>query len=133
MKILIVDDDQISRMKLGAILKTYGHTEEAESGELAYEMVEEGYNTNSPYDLCTLDIEMPGWDGQATLKKIRELETTRGIPKNKRLSILMITVKGDQRNIMDAFFSGSKWYLQKPVTPEKMKRALEKMNIVASK
>lgn len=130
MKILIVDDDQVSRMKLSAILQPYGQTEEAESGKQAYEMVEEGYNINSPFDLCTLDIEMPGWDGQMTLKKIRELETTLGIQKDNRLSILMITIKGDQRNIMDAFFSGSKWYVQKPVTPEKVKSALEKMNII---
>ncbi len=130
MKILIVDDDQVSRLKLGAILKLYGRFKEAAGGEEAYDMIRKGYDSGDPFQLCTLDIDMPGWDGQKTLKEIRAMETDLGIAKKERIPVLMITIKGDQKNIMDAFFSGSEWYLQKPVTPEKLKKSLTKMALL---
>ncbi len=129
MKILIVDDDAITRMKLGALLKPYGNTEEAENGQEALKKIKENYQNRNSFSVCTLDIEMPGWSGQETLQRIRAWEEEQEMNMSQRLRIIMITMKKDQQNIMKSFFEGSEWYLKKPVTPENLKKSLSVLGV----
>lgn len=66
-RILIADDDPISREVLAAILEGGGHVvTAAENGEEAARL----YRENPP-DLIVLDIFMPEQDGLETLRELR--------------------------------------------------------------
>lgn len=91
-KILIVDDEPRIREVLVRFLTKEGfQTITAASGQEALDKVVE---EKPIVVLC--DIKMPGMDGMAVLKKIREI--------NDRLSVIMITAVGDEdiaRQVME--------------------------------
>ncbi len=69
-RILIIDDDDISRDVLRAILESDDHdVEEAEDGQIAIDMVRE-----SVPDLVITDIFMPGKGGVDTIEELKVME-----------------------------------------------------------
>ena len=120
MKILIVDDDPISRKVLRSILATQGHCDLASDGEDAYSCVTQAIEEGESYDLVTLDINMPDMDGQEVLARIRSFEESRGIRGLDQVKIIMATGLEDSRNIMKAFNTGCEGYIVKPFDQEKI-------------
>lgn len=68
--------------------------------------------------LVFLDIEMPGMDGQATLKQIRSDAQFREIP------IVMMTGVADERQMQQAALSGANSYTIKPANAEQFLRTV---------
>jgi len=130
MKILIVDDDFVSRSKLEALLSVYGDCETAENGNQAFEMFQKSCENSSSYDLITMDIDMPGMSGHEVLSKIREWEEARNLCKHRgNVKILMATSMQSRTDIMSSFREGCEGYLKKPITPENLAEALDKIKI----
>ncbi|MCP5053853.1 MAG: response regulator transcription factor, partial [bacterium] len=100
MKILIVEDDFYSRRLLQRILAPYGECDIAVNGQEAVEAFKHSLGEEFSYDLICLDILMPVMDGQETLKKIREIEETRGIYGDDGAKIIMISVMDDNKSIL---------------------------------
>jgi two-component system CheB/CheR fusion protein len=68
LRILLVDDEEIIRSTVGAILDTLGHQAHAAAGGLeALRLVQDGL---AP-DLVILDLNMPELDGSETFKRLR--------------------------------------------------------------
>ena len=130
MRILIVDDDYISRTQLKALLSGYGDCDAVPEGRLALEMIECSYNENVPYDLITMDIDMPGMIGQEVVREIRNLEANQKVDFSEEVKILMITVKDDPKSIMTSFKEGCEWVLKKPVTPDQIKETLTNLGFL---
>lgn len=100
-KILVVDDDRQLRRVFRALLASQGCTViEARDG---YEAIEE-IKAENP-DLVFLDIIMPGIDGLETCKRIREFSI---------VPIIMVTVRGDEKDKVLAFDAGADDYIVKP-------------------
>jgi two-component system, OmpR family, KDP operon response regulator KdpE len=100
--VLIVDDEAALRRTLGAVLTAGGFAvEEARNGEEALRSLE-----RHPVDLVLLDINMPGLDGIATCRRIRDLSPDAGI--------VMVTVRelGDDK--VSALEAGADDYVTKP-------------------
>jgi len=130
MRILIVDDDFVSRTKLEALLSAYGDCDTAEDGHQALDMFEQAHDQSSHYDLITMDIDMPGISGHEVLSKIREWEDTHHVYKQGQSArILMSTSLQSRTDIMSSFREGCEGYLKKPVTPEKLAEALAAIDI----
>jgi two-component system chemotaxis response regulator CheY len=88
MKILVVDDDPVSRKMLQKIMSSFGECEEVENGKAAIKSFEQAWANFTPsFDLITLDISMPEMDGTEVLNRIRELEIKKEIPLEKRVKI----------------------------------------------
>ena len=80
MRVLVVDDDYVSRTKLKALLTSLGGDCDAlPDGEMVIKMFEKAHEESVPYDLITMDVEMPGMSGQEVVQKIRESESSNGI------------------------------------------------------
>lgn len=130
MKILIAEDDFVSRRLLASYLTPYGPCDLANNGEEAIDssrkMIEEG----KPYDLICLDIMMPNLDGQKALKEIRRIESERGLSRPQGSKIIMTTALSDINNMWQAFSEHCDAYLVKPIRKEKLQEQLQALNLV---
>ena len=60
MKILIVDDDLVSRSKMEVLMSSFGECILAHDGLEAISEYRRAWEECAPFGLITLDIEMPG-------------------------------------------------------------------------
>jgi len=120
MKILIVEDDLVSRLVMQEFLADFGVAHVAVNGREAVDGVRASLKTNQHYDLICMDIMMPDVDGHQALKEIRALEEARGIFSTDGAKILMITALDDLQNKIDAFSSLCDGYLTKPIHKEQL-------------
>jgi two-component system, chemotaxis family, chemotaxis protein CheY len=130
LKILIVEDDFISRMILQEHLNVYGKTHIAVNGKEAVAAVEAAVSGGAPYDLVCLDVMMPEMTGQEALRQIRDLEESRGIFSSHGVKIMMTTSLDDVKSVSAAFRSLCDAYLVKPIRKEKLALELRKLQLV---
>ncbi len=96
MRILIVDDEADHCFLLRKGLVGYYETlDEFDNGEDAVEAFAKALADDRPYDMITLDINMPKMDGHEVRKKIREIEKERNISGENRAKILMVSAERD--------------------------------------
>jgi DNA-binding response OmpR family regulator len=102
-KLLVVDDEPLLREVLRDFLSEQFDVMECASGIDAVRLASEW----SP-DVILMDVMMPGMDGIAAVKKLRENEQTRSIP------VLMLTAVNSTPNRIEAFDFGADDYITKP-------------------
>lgn len=127
MKILIVDDEKISRKILVNKLESIGECVETQSSEKALELLDEAEKNESPFDLMTLDVSMPKMDGRQVLKTIRQKEQKLKIDRKDRLKIIMVTSRMTMSTIKECIKLGCNGYLSKPVTKFQLIDNLERL------
>jgi len=104
-KILIIDDDPTSNILLKNILIKYGInnilciTDSHQASEV--------FSKFEP-DLIFLDLEMPVFNGLQVLSKLQKAN------KKPMLSVIMISIKNDQRSRNCALALGIDYFIQKP-------------------
>jgi two-component system, OmpR family, KDP operon response regulator KdpE len=100
--ILVTDDDPDLRRVLKRTLDALGFdVAESSNGEQALERVEE-----RPFNAVLLDVNMPGIGGIATCREIRK--------KAPRMQILMLTVRDQEADKIEALDAGADDYITKP-------------------
>jgi two-component system OmpR family response regulator len=124
-QILIVDDDKNIRRFLSLVLCSAGYkTFDADSAKEALHIMEK-----QKIDLIILDIMLPGMDGYAFAKLLREC--------NNDIPILMLSAKQLPQDIKQGFLSGTDDYMTKPVDEEEMllriKALLRRSKIVSER
>jgi two-component system chemotaxis response regulator CheY len=120
MRILIVEDDFISRKLMLAYLMSLGECDIAVNGQEALEAFMLAIEEGQPYDLVCLDIMMPEMSGQMVLKYIRQIEKNKGTLPADSVKIIMTSALKDGKNVMEAFNSQCEAYLVKPIDREKL-------------
>jgi two-component system, chemotaxis family, chemotaxis protein CheY len=120
MRILIAEDEFISRKVLNNMLSAYGDCDIAIDGTEAVTAFKEALATGSPYDLICLDINMPHLSGVQVIEKIREIEKKQGITGSKMVKIAMTTGNSDTESIRGSFNAGCEVYLVKPLSREEV-------------
>jgi DNA-binding NtrC family response regulator len=103
-QILIVDDEQVSRNVLRAVLNGEGYTEvdEVGTGKEAVEALKE-----KEYHLVLLDKNLPEGDGLHVLKLAKELRPG--------IEVILITGFGTMESVIEAMDLGAYGYLTKPL------------------
>ena len=129
MNILIVDDEPVSRTKLKLLLSGYGRCQEAVTGEQAIEMFTESFNSGEPYDLITVDVNMPGMSGQELVERIRKFEAGIGIANQANVKIMMVTAESDSDVVMASIIQGCNGYLLKPFNKETLDKTIAQIGI----
>ncbi len=132
MKILIVDDDVISRRILSAICREFGDVDVACDGKEALAVFDAATKDEDPYELILLDIIMPVMDGEEVLRRIREIETEIGIFGKKKCRIVMSTSLKDKDHIMGSFREGCDGYIVKPFSKDGVIHDLKKQGIISA-
>ncbi len=102
-RLLVVDDDDVTRMLACAALEEAGFTvSEAGDGEAGLE----AYARERP-DLMLLDVMMPGLDGFETCRRLRA--------SGAHLPVIMLTGLDDTASIESAYDSGATDFISKPI------------------
>ncbi len=127
MKILIVDDEKISRKILVSKMKNLGTCVAVGDPKRGLVEIAEAAKKGEPFDLITLDVSMPGMDGKQVLKHIRSGEITAKVPKEERVKILMVTARMNMNTIKSCIKMGCNGYLTKPVSRFQLLQNLGKM------
>ena len=103
-KILLIDDNPKNLQVAMSILSQEGYTLiYATEGEKGLSLAKE-----SDFDLILLDVVMPGMDGYAVAKALKE------DPKTKDVPIIFLTVKDEEKDIVKGFECGGVDYVTKP-------------------
>ena len=129
MRILIVDDEMVSRTKLELIMEYFGDCQTAEHGEEALAAFHEAHQNRDPFDLLMLDINLPGMDGIQLLSAIRDAEKQLNIDRANRAKILIISSYRDKERIVASVQSGCDDYIGKPFEMELIRQKLLKLGI----
>ena len=130
MKILLAEDDFVTRKFMANFLSKYGECEVTVDGMEAVDAFMLALEEGEPYDLVCLDIMMPALDGYQTLKAIRDLEKERGIAESKQAKIIMTTALSEGRNVQKAFELGCVAYAGKPIDQQKFENVLKKLELI---
>jgi two-component system chemotaxis response regulator CheY len=130
MKMLIVEDDFISRTLLQEILKGYGTLHIAVNGKEAIEAVRMAMDLNEPYDLICLDVMMPEVDGNTALKEIRSMERSKGVAPANAAKIVMTTSVTDKNQVMEAINAQCDHYLIKPIRKPVLIKELQRLKLI---
>lgn len=105
--VLIVDDDPFISGLASAKARQLGHqVEVAENGEDGLRMA-----LSLQPDLIVLDLMMPKLTGIEVCRSVRAVPAMRATP------IIMLTGKGQERDIEEGFAAGATDYLVKPFSP----------------
>ena len=104
-KILVVDDDAWNLKLAVTVLEQAGH--EVLSAEGGAEGIEAAL-AHAP-DLVLMDVQMPGMDGIAALKRLRAEPRTAAL---KVVALTALAMKGDRERLLAEGFDG---YLEKPI------------------
>lgn len=126
MRILVVEDEKISRTYLATIAKKYGECDIAEDGEIALKKIEKSFEENSRYDLIFLDIMLPKITGHGILEVIRSLEKDNEISEKDKMIVIMTSALRDSENVKKAYEESADGYLVKPIFKDKVVEILKK-------
>lgn len=123
---LIIDDEQLAREELKYLLDSVGGVEVlalGTNGIEAVNLIEE----HRP-DMVFLDVQMPGLDGFAVLKKLQERRHAKanGRPEEEPLPHIVFATAYDQYAVR-AFDVNAVDYLLKPFDRERVEQAIERV------
>lgn len=111
MKVLIADDDSITRKTLEASLNKWGYdVETVENGNDAFEVL----NKENHPAVAIIDWMMPGLSGLDLCKKVK------GLTSDNPPHLIMLTSKDLQEDIIEGLSSGADAYIKKPFFNEEL-------------
>jgi two-component system chemotaxis response regulator CheY len=120
MKILIAEDDFVSRKLVNTLLAPLGEVDVAANGNEAIMAVKMAFKNNQPYDFICLDILMPEVDGIMVLKKIRQLEAQKGLNPETRSKIIMTSAVSDKSYVLASAQADCDGFLVKPIKKDRL-------------
>lgn len=114
--ILAVDDAKVIRLMVQSTLEREGHTVTlAENGREAL-----NFARDNTVDLVITDLNMPIMNGMVLAAALRNLDEHRFTP------ILIMTTENSDYKKSKAKSSGASGWIQKPVDPERLLKAVKK-------
>jgi len=121
-KILVVDDNQANLKILTHNLQSVGIEVVALTvGSDVLQTLQKSLNSGKPFDLCILDIQMPGMSGYDVAKEIRNPNLQF---QNLPMIALSSLMEQDAKKCEEAGFDG---FLSKPVNRKKLYQMLERV------
>jgi diguanylate cyclase (GGDEF)-like protein len=115
MKILVAEDDLVTRRILAAYLAKWGYEAVmVADGEEAWRLLQKD---DAPR-LAILDWMMPGLDGTAICREVRKLNL------QPYIYLILLTARGYKEDLIEGLEAGADEYLTKPFDPYELKARL---------
>ncbi len=104
-RILLVEDNAANRRLIGDHLRRVGYVvEEVGTADAGIALA-----LSEPFDLCVMDVQLPGTDGLTATRLLRASPITRDLPV---LAVTAHAMRGDEERILAA---GCDAYAAKPI------------------
>ena len=123
LNILLVEDDPADQKLVRTSLKSQKVANDlnvVSSGEQGIDYLYGGNGASRP-DLILLDLNMPGMGGKEFLRWIKNDENLKQIP------VVILTTSNSERDIIESYKLQASGYVNKPVTLEGFKQAMERL------
>lgn len=113
MKVLVVDDDVVSRMVLMHLIDSCGSFDivEAEDGADAWQQLEGGLRPA----ICFCDLRMPRLSGMELLQRVKAHAEINSMP------FVLVTSANDKDTVQEATRAGATGYIVKPFQAEQVR------------
>ncbi|OEZ61643.1 MULTISPECIES: response regulator [unclassified Duganella] len=113
MKVLVVDDDVVSRMVLMHLIDSCGKFDivEAEDGADAWQQLEDGLRPA----ICFCDLRMPRLSGMELLQRVK------GHAEINTMPFVLVTSANDKDTVQEATQAGAAGYIVKPFQAEQVR------------
>ncbi|MBX7458298.1 MASE1 domain-containing protein [Qipengyuania sp. 1NDH17] len=119
-RVLLAEDHDVNRMLVTAMLEQLGqHVEVAHDGLEAVSKALDAAESDAPFDLVLMDVQMPGCDGYSATRMIRQ-----GGVSQARLPIVALTANAFPEDVAAARDAGMQAHLAKPLVFEELAAAL---------
>ncbi len=117
-KVLIVDDEPVTRETIGDVLEAKGYiVDKAGSGDEALKKVKEG-----GFEVALVDLKMPGMDGISAYKEMRKIDPN--------LRIVLMTAYSLESWVVLALKLGADGVLYKPFDPDIVVRNILSKDVI---
>ncbi len=130
MRILIAEDDLISRKYLHRLLQSYGECDLTSNGIEAVDAYFLALEENHPYELICLDIMMPKLDGIRAFEIIRKNERQGNTPYETAVPIIMTTALSESPDVFHGYATGNEYYLTKPFDIGSLTNAMRTLKLI---
>jgi CheY-like chemotaxis protein/HPt (histidine-containing phosphotransfer) domain-containing protein len=120
LRILVVDDNATNRRIFGRMLEGFGCQVTAVANGLeVMPALFRGLLTNAPYRMVLVDMQMPGMDGEETIRTIRREPLTQDV------KVVVLTSMGRRNELSHVNELGCSGYLLKPIKQSQLRETLE--------
>jgi sigma-B regulation protein RsbU (phosphoserine phosphatase) len=114
MRILIADDEPLSRSMLLRVLNSWGHEViDVKDGSEAWDVLRSGTGPQ----MALLDWIMPEMDGVEVIRRVRESVSTQ----QRYTYMILLTQKGSKEEVVQGLGSGADDYMVKPFDPNELR------------
>jgi two-component system chemotaxis response regulator CheY len=113
-KVLLVDDQQLTRSLLRGLLKDAGFTQFREATDAATGIRLAGHFAP---DLICLDVQMPGISGMEAIQALKDAAP--------RAAVLMVSANNDRETVLGCLGAGAHGYIIKPFNASTVLRSIE--------
>ncbi len=121
LKLLIAEDDPVSRDLMLAMAQMLGVTADAaENGQQAVAMAAAAAAQGTPYALVLMDMRMPAMDGLAATRALRDHGLSAGM-----LPVVALTANAYPEDVAACLAAGMQAHLAKPVSLEALSAAID--------
>ena len=117
LRVMVVDDEALARSRLRTLLGDCRNPGAATIAEAAQAVAAMAILSHSTFDLVLLDIHMPGMDGLAFARQLRDLPDAPAL----------VFVTAHTEHALQAFELEAIDYLTKPVRLERLQQSLQKV------
>jgi phosphoserine phosphatase RsbU/P len=115
MRLLIAEDDAVTRLRLGAAVERLGHEVTAVAdGAAAWEALQ-----NGDYSVVISDWDMPVLDGAELCRRIRAGVTGRYV------YFILAATRGGKQRYLEGMEAGADDFITKPVDPEELRARIK--------
>jgi two-component system, chemotaxis family, chemotaxis protein CheY len=129
MRSLVIDDEFVALAKMASMLATLGESDAATNGEQALDLFIKALKDGKPYDLITIDINMPDMNGLTLLGRLHAEEKVRNCPKSRKI---IVTAESRASNVRAALACDCDGFLVKPVRRATLLEKLTTLNLIPS-
>jgi two-component system chemotaxis response regulator CheY len=112
MRSLAIDDEFVALSKMVAMLEPFGQCDAAMTSRQALDLFRSALKEARPYDLVTIDINLPDMSGITLLERLQQEEEQRNAPRARKI---MVTAESTMSNVLAAASGECDGFLAKPV------------------
>ncbi len=121
-RVLVADDNATVRETLETTLTAWGlRVETVPGGSAALQALETAANSDEPFGIALVDLQMPDTDGATVARTIRERSALQGLP------LVLLHTLGGTRPVPSTSESGGEVVITKPIRQRELRTAMTRL------